>query len=84
MANGASALDGFPLMEKYCWLDSTVALHWIRSPGTYKQFVSNRVEKIQAHSEVTWRHVGTSENPADLGSRGGEVLNHPSWCNGPK
>lgn len=84
LANVASALDGFPVMEKYCWLDSTVALHWIRSPGTYKQFVSNRVEKIQAHSEVTWRHVGTSENPADLGSRGGEVLNHPSWCNGPK
>lgn len=84
LANVASALDGFPLMEKYCWLDSTVALHWIRSPGTYKQFVSNRVEKIQAHSEVIWRHVGTSENPADLGSRGGEVLNHPSWCNGPK
>ena len=84
LANVASALDGFPLMEKYCWLDSTVALHWIRSPGTYKQFVSNRVEKIQAHSEVIWRHVGTSENPADLGSRAGQVLNHPSWCNGPK
>ena len=33
---------------------------------------------------MTWWHVGTSENPADLGSRGGEVLNHPSWCNGPK
>ena len=84
LANVASALDGFPLMEKYCWLDSTVASHWIRSPGTYKQFVSNRVEKIQAHSEVTCRHVGTLENPADLGSRGGEVQNHSSWCNGPK
>lgn len=45
LPNMDSALDGFPLMEKYCWLDSTVALHWIRSPGTYKQFVSNRVEK---------------------------------------
>ena len=83
LANVASALDGFPVMERCCWLDSTVALHWIRSPGTYKQFVSNRVEKIQAHSEVIWRHVGTSENPADLGSRGGEVTSHPSWCNGP-
>lgn len=84
LANMVSALDGFPLIERYFSLDSTVALHWIRSPGTYKQFVSNRIEKIQAHSEVTWRHVGTSENPADLGSRGGEVTNHPSWCNGPK
>ena len=46
--------------------------------------MSNRVEKIQAHSEVTWRQVGTSENPADLGSRGGGVTEHPSWCNEPK
>lgn len=78
----ASALDGVPLKEKYCWLDSTVALHCIRSLGTYKQFVSNRVEKIPAHSEVTWRHVGILENPADLGSHSGEATNHPSWCNG--
>ena len=84
LANVVSALHGFPLIEKYCWLDSTIALHWIKSPGTYKQFVSNRVEKIQAHSEVAWGHVGTSENPADLRSRDGEVTNHSSWCNGPK
>ena len=84
LANVASALDGFPMIEKYCWLDSNVDLHWIRSPGTYQQFVSNRVGKIQAHSEVTWRHVGTLENPADLGSHGGEVLNHTSLCNRPK
>ncbi|XP_022808889.1 uncharacterized protein LOC111345858 [Stylophora pistillata] len=83
-ANVASALEGFPLIEKYCWLDSTVSLHWIVSPGTYKQFVSNSIDKIQAHSEVTWRHVGTSENPADLGSRSGDVTNNPSWYNGPK
>ncbi|XP_078365845.1 uncharacterized protein LOC144650069 [Oculina patagonica] len=81
LANVASALDGLPLMKRYCWLDSTVALHWIRSQA--HQFVSNRVEKIQAHSEVIWRHVGTSDNPADLGSCGGEVTSHPSWCNGP-
>ena len=83
LANVVSALAGFPLIERYCWLDSTVALHWIRSPGTYKQFVSNRIEKIQAYSKVTWRHVGTSENLADLGNRGGVVTNHPFWCNGP-
>jgi hypothetical protein len=28
------------------WLDSLVALHWIKGGGTYKQFVSNRVRKI--------------------------------------
>ena len=46
--------------------------------------MSNRVEKIQVHSEVPWRHLETLETPADLGSRGGEAANHPSWCNGPE
>ena len=78
------ALEGFPLTAKYCWLDSTVALYWIKSPGEYKQFVSDRVQKIQSHSEVIWRHVGTTENPADIGSRSGEVSNHRLWWNGPQ
>ena len=47
------ALEGFPVTETHCWLDSTVALHWIKGPGEYKQFVSNRVNKIQAHREVS-------------------------------
>ena len=84
LANVVSALDGFPLIERYCWLDSTVALHWIRSPGTYnKHFVSKRIEKIQAHLKVTSRHVWTSENPADLRDHYGVVRNHSSWCNRP-
>ena len=59
-------------------------MYWIKTPGEYKQFVSNRVQKIQSHSEVIWRHVGTTENPADIGSRSGEVSNHPLWWNGPQ
>ena len=78
------ALEGFPLTAKYCWLDSTVALYLIKSPGEYKQFVSNRVQKIQSLSEVIWRYVGTTESPADIGSRSGEVSNHPLWWNGPQ
>ena len=52
---------------------TAVVLHWLQGQGEYKQFVQNRVKKIQAHSEISWRHVGTSENPADLASRGGRV-----------
>ena len=76
LSNVSGALEGFPVSVKYCWLDSTVALHWIRCPGEYKQFVSNRVHKIQAHSDVVWHRVRTSDNPADVGSRSGEVTNH--------
>ena len=30
----------------HCWLDSSVALHWILGGGDYKQFVANRYEKL--------------------------------------
>ena len=84
LTNMSVALEEFPVTGKYCWLDSTVALHWIRSPGEYKQFVSNRVQKIQVHSDVVWHRVRTSDNPADVGSRSGEVSNHALWWNRPE
>ena len=68
LSNVNEPLEGFPVTVKYCWLDSTVALHWIRCPGEYKQFVNNRVQKIQAHSDVVWHHVITPDNTADVGS----------------
>ena len=52
LSNVSEALEGFPVSVKYCWLDSTVALHWRRRPEEYKYFVSNRVQKIEAHSVV--------------------------------
>ncbi len=57
----------------HCWLDSTLALYWIQGRDDYRQFVANRVSKIQQHDHITWHHVPTSQNPADLGSRGGAV-----------
>ena len=73
-ANVREYLNGFRLdPDIQCWLDSTVALHWISDRGVYRQFVANRVRKIQSHPNVIWRHVPTRENPADLGSWGGSV-----------
>ena len=84
LSNVSEALEGFPVSVKYCWLDGTVALHWIRRPGEYKQFVSNRIQKIPAHSDLVWHHVRTSDNQADIGSRSGEVTNHALWWNRPE
>lgn len=83
--NVKEVLECHPVDQIYCWLDSTVALHWIRGNGNYKQFVDNRVLKIQQKQWITWRHVLTKENPADLGSRGGQVKQDDElwWC-GPK
>ena len=72
----------------HCWLDSTVALYWIKGQGEYRQFVANRVYKIQQHGQITWRHVPTADNPADLGSRGGAAdnclwLQGPPWLSDP-
>ena len=82
--NVKEALQGFPVESVYCWLDSSVALHWIKGGGDYKQFVSNRVRKIQEKKYIQWKHVGTKENPADLGSRGGHISNCSDlWWHGP-
>ena len=56
----------------YCWLDSSVALHWIKGGGDYKQFCSNRVRKIQEKEYLQCRHVSIKEN------RGGKI----SKCSG--
>ena len=83
--NTRIALHGIPVRSVTGWLDSTVALYWIKGRGAYKQFVSNRVKKINAKEYITWRHVGTKENPADLGSRGCTTANLPKfWRDGPE
>lgn len=82
--NVRRALEGFPVKQSFGWLDSTVALHWVKGGGEYKQFVMNRVRKIQAHSEIIWGYVPTQENPADLGSRGGQMTDNPLWWEGPR
>ena len=84
ITNVREALEGLPLTSMHCWLDSSVALYWIRGQGEHKQFVSNRVQKINSHHGVTWRYVPTAENPADLGSRGGRLEEADQWWNGPK
>lgn len=82
--NVKDALGGLPVRSTHCWLDSSVALYWIRGQGEYKQFVANRMQKINSHKEVTWRYVPTAENPADLSSRGRHVEKADLWWHGPK
>ncbi|XP_046863293.1 uncharacterized protein LOC124457043 [Xenia sp. Carnegie-2017] len=82
LVNVRNALDHLSRPQSFAWLDSTVALHWILGRGQYKQFVSNRVRKIHQHPEIKWRYVPTSENPADLASRGGKL--NQTWLYGPE
>ena len=83
VVNVSKALKDLPEPTVYGWLDSTVALHWILGNGLYRQFVTNRVTKIKQHQQIQWRHVPTTDSPADLASRGGQVTNAELWWNGP-
>ncbi|XP_078051341.1 uncharacterized protein LOC144477492, partial [Augochlora pura] len=70
------------------WSDSTITLHWIRTaPHTLKTFIANRVAKIQEITKnYNWRHVISTDNPADSLSRGqlpGDFLTNRLWLNGP-
>ena len=72
----------------FAWSDSTVCLQWIQGQGRYKQFVANRIEKINEKEEIVWKYVPSKENPADIGSRGSSDLETnemwmcgPSWLN---
>jgi hypothetical protein len=86
--NVAKAIGEDKVTEQHCWSDSTVALYWIEGTGEYRQFVANRVAKVRPHTSVKWHYVPTNQNPADLGSRGGQLtelwLNGPKWLGTPK
>ena len=77
----------FQIESVYFWTDSEITLHWIKThPSTLTTFVSNRVAEIQEWSElVSWRHVPTKSNPADVVSRGSGVdeLKDSIWFKGP-
>ncbi|XP_045463807.1 uncharacterized protein LOC123673366 [Harmonia axyridis] len=75
--------------KTYYWSDSTIVLAWIRSsPSLLKTFVANRVAQIQNLTDPDcWNYINTSENPADLLSRGvppTKLINSSLWFHGPK
>ena len=67
--NIKSALTNYKIRDIHGWTDSTVVLHWLKGKGDYKQFMSSRINKINAKEYFTWRHVPSNQNPADIGSR---------------
>ena len=62
------SLKDLPEPTVYGWFDSTVTLHWILGNGLNQQFVTKRTQKIKQHPQIQWKHVPTSDNPADLAS----------------
>jgi len=70
------------------WTDSMVVLQYIASTKhRFKVFVANRLSIIHDITKPNqWRHVPSSNNPADIGSRGimpTETEKLQAWLDGP-
>ena len=67
------------------WTDSKCVLYWIHSPKVKSVFVQNRIVEIKA-SNYECRYVPTTENPADIPSRGcslSDLKSSSLWWRGP-
>ena len=68
------------------WSDSQCVIGWLRSPQPYMPvFVANRFRTIRPHP-ATIRFVASSDNPADLPSRGvppSVLATEKKWWQGP-
>lgn len=72
------------LDEVVAWCDSTIVLAWLKTPPHKLQvYEGNRVSQIiSSNVNITWRHVPSELNCADVASRGAtasELYRHPLW-----
>ena len=77
-----------PIQDVYVYTDSTIVLAWLDGQAKrYCIYSANRISTtIKLLPSNRWRHVPTSQNPADAVSRGvtaEELKNHPLWWHGP-
>ncbi|XP_048246343.1 uncharacterized protein LOC125377346 [Haliotis rufescens] len=69
------------------WTDSTIVIQYIRNENKrFHVFIRNRIALIHESSEPNpWRHVGSTENPADDVSRGldaDKMVSSDRWKHG--
>ena len=75
-------------ITSFYWVDSLVALCWVKNSKPWKQFVRNRVLKIlELTDRSQWRFCPGVLNPADLPSRGvcgKDLSRNVFWIEGPE
>nr|CAD2188944.1 unnamed protein product [Meloidogyne enterolobii] len=75
----------FNMAQATIWSDSQCNIERLRRPGKYDRFVTNRLIKIRNLCSV--KHTTTTDNPADICSRGAtplELMENQIWLHGPK
>ena len=60
-------------------------LYWLETTKPLSVFVANRVKEIKSLGGVTFSHVTSKDNPADMATRGRspDDLSSSIWWNGP-
>lgn len=75
-------------LTEWFWTDSSVGLGYIANDtGRFHVFVANRIQQIRDVSKpFQWNYVSSSNNPADVASRGAsatELVKKSNWFSGP-
>ena len=73
--NIRNSWQNYNIRKAYGWSDSTIVLHWLQGNGSYKQLVHNIVKYINSKTPITWKYVGTIQNPTNIGDRGSNIEN---------
>ena len=77
----------YPDLSIHMWSDSQIVLHWLNSEKSLPQFIANRVKEIkQLYPAQCWHYCPTSDNPADLLTRGitfAQFQSSTIWLKGP-
>ena len=71
----------------YMWSDSSAVLQWLHSPEKQPVFVANRISEISdAPTGDEWAHLSSTNNPADVVTRGmsSDELKNSAWVNRPE
>lgn len=72
--------------DRFLWTDSQCVLHWITTCKPLPVFVQNRLREITSHRDIKFDYVSTSQNPADMSTRGvsaDELIQNNLWWHGP-
>ena len=72
-----------PIANTTLWTDSTTSIQWLQKDQG-EAFIRNRVKILRP---FLVKHIGTSDNPADLASRGckvSELIDNQQWFHGPE